>query len=596
MTDNGRHIGTVGVIGVGTMGAGLAEVLARSGLNVIAVEVDQPSLARAHAFLEESTRNAVTKGKLTEPARDALLSRITGTLDLSRVAAADLVIEAVPENIDLKRALFAELDGIVRPEAILATSSSALSVTDLAMSTAAPHRVMGMHFFNPVPVQELVEVVGTVVTPPALISDITTLACRLGKHPIVVGDTAGFIANALLMGYLNHAVTMYENKYATREDIDAAMQLGCGYPLGPLALADLVGLDTCRAVLEEMYAQGGDRRHAPAPLWAQMISAGRLGRKSGHGFYRYDRPGFGVVVPEDIAPSPSLDTTGHTRPIHRVAVIGSGIMAVGIAEIFARAGHATTLVARTPDTADRALSRLTASLDRALAKGKITPAHHADTLSHCTTTIDLTELHQVDLVVEAVAEDLHVKTDIFRRLDAICRPGAILATTTSSLPVVTLAAATSRPGDVIGMHFFNPATVMRLVEVVSAVTTAPEVQDTVTDLARRLGKHPVHCADRAGFIVNALLFPYLNDAVKMLAAHYASIDDIDQAMTSGCHLPMGPFALMDVVGLDVSLAIQRELHREYRDPGLRPAPLLEHMVKGGYLGRKTGHGFRSTPC
>jgi 3-hydroxybutyryl-CoA dehydrogenase len=198
----------------------------------------------------------------------------------------------------------------------------------------------------------------------------------------------------------------------------------------------------------------------------------------------------------------------------------------------------------------------------------------------------------VDLVVEAVVEDLAVKTALFANLDEICRPGAILATTTSSLPVIELAAATNRGGDVIGMHFFNPATVMKLVEVVSTVATAPDVIETTRALCKSLGKVAVSCGDRAGFIVNALLFPYLNDAVKMLEAHYATADDIDLAMKTGCRLPMGPFELLDVVGLDVSLAIERTLYTEFRESAYAPAPLLEHLVTAGYLGRKTGRGFR----
>ncbi len=181
---------------------------------------------------------------------------------------------------------------------------------------------------------------------------------------------------------------------------------------------------------------------------------------------------------------------------------------------------------------------------------------------------------------------------MFENLDEICRDGAILATTTSSLPVIELASVTSRPGDVIGMHFFNPAAVMRLAEVVSTVATKPDAAETVRALCGKVGKVAVSCGDRAGFIVNALLFPYLNDAVKMLEAHYATADDIDTAMKYGCALPMGPFQLLDVVGNDVSLAIQRELYLEFREPGFAPAPLLEHLVTAGYLGRKTKRGFR----
>jgi 3-hydroxybutyryl-CoA dehydrogenase len=187
---------------------------------------------------------------------------------------------------------------------------------------------------------------------------------------------------------------------------------------------------------------------------------------------------------------------------------------------------------------------------------------------------------------------LAVKKALFENLDEICRDGAILATTTSSLPVIELASVTKRPRDVIGMHFFNPAQQMRLVEVVSTVATDGDVAETVRALCLAVDKQPVSCGDRAGFIVNALLFPYLNDAVRMLEAHYATADDIDTAMKEGCALPMGPFELLDVVGNDVSLAIERTLFLEFREPGFAPAPLLEHLVTAGYLGRKTGRGFR----
>jgi 3-hydroxybutyryl-CoA dehydrogenase len=186
-----------------------------------------------------------------------------------------------------------------------------------------------------------------------------------------------------------------------------------------------------------------------------------------------------------------------------------------------------------------------------------------------------------------------VKTVLFEALGEICATGTILATTTSSLPVVDLAAATKHPPDVVGLHFFNPAQVMKLVEVVSTVATSEDVVATAVAVCHRLGKHAVTCNDRAGFIVNALLFPYLNDAVRMLEANYASADDIDTAMKMGCGYPMGPFELLDVVGLDVSLAIQRTLYLEFREPGFAPAPRLEHLVTAGYVGRKAGRGFRS---
>jgi 3-hydroxybutyryl-CoA dehydrogenase len=235
---------------------------------------------------------------------------------------------------------------------------------------------------------------------------------------------------------------------------------------------------------------------------------------------------------------------------------------------------------------------VTASLDKAVARGKLSEADRDAALGRLRGTAELDELAQCDLVIEAVVEDLSVKRALFGALDEIMKPGAVLATTTSSLPVIECATATSRPADVVGMHWFNPAPAMKLIEIVPTVLSAGDAVATVREVAVNAKKVPVRCGDRAGFIVNALLFPYLNDAVRMLEQHYATADDIDAAMKVGCGHPMGPFELMDVVGLDVTLAIQETLYLEFREPGDAPAPLLEHLVRAGYLGRKTKRGFR----
>jgi 3-hydroxybutyryl-CoA dehydrogenase len=582
-------ISTVGVIGLGTMGAGIAEVIARNGFSVIGIESTTAALEAGRGRLEGSTARAVKRGKLTEDERTALLDRVTFTTDLPALASADLVIEAVSESLDLKKQIFAAVDAIVPPHAILASNTSSLSVTDIAVATHRPDKVVGIHFFNPAPVQAFLEVVRTVVTAQEVVDEAVAFARSLGKEPVVIGDRAGFIANALLFGYLNHAVSMFESRYATREDIDDAMRLGCGYPMGPLMLLDLIGLDTAYEILDTMYKQGRDRLHAPSPILKQLVTAGLKGRKTGRGFYTYEAPGSPVVT--DAVSADDVDL-GSTREVRSVGVVGSGTMASGIAEVFAKAGLDVVLVARSADKAGAAVARIDTSLGRAVEKGKLDADARDAALARVRPSASLAELSYVDLVVEAVVEDIDVKRALFVELDRICKPGAILATTTSSLPVIEMAVATKRPQDVVGLHFFNPAAVMKLVEVVRTVATSDEVAATAIAVCRAIGKHPVTCGDRAGFIVNALLFPYLNDAIKMLEANYASADDIDLAMKKGCGYPMGPFELLDVVGLDVSLAIQRTLYLEFREPGFAPAPRLEHLVTAGYLGRKTGRGFR----
>ncbi|MGW6915050.1 3-hydroxyacyl-CoA dehydrogenase family protein [Kitasatospora sp. NPDC054939] len=584
-----RPFPTVAVVGLGTMGAGVAVAVARSGRRVIGIEADEDSAARALARIEESTERAVARGRLTAEERGALLGLLTVGHELAAAAGADLVVEEVPEQIELKRELFAELDRICPPETVLATGTTALSVTRIAAATARPERVLGLHFFNPVHSMKLVEVVRTVLTSPQVAEEAAQFARELGKEPVAAGDRAGFVVNGLLFAYLNQAAAMYESKYATREDIDAAMRLGCGLPMGPLALLDLIGVDTARTVLEAMYEQSRDRLHAPAPILGQLVAAGLLGRKSGRGFYTYEAPGSSRAV-DAVAGPAAAKVPG--REVRTVGVCGSGTMATGIVEVFAKAGYPVLLAARSLEKAERAKAQLAKSLERSVNRGRLTAEQRDAALELVTPVGQYGELADVDLVVEAVAEDLAVKRELFAALDAVVKPGAVLATTTSSLPVISCASATSRPQDVIGMHFFNPAPAMKLVEVVSTVLTAPDVTATVLELCTAVKKHPVECGDRAGFIVNALLFPYLNDAVRMLQEHYATVDDIDTAMKLGCGYPMGPFELLDVVGLDVSLTIEQVLHQEFREPGLAAAPLLEHLVAAGCLGRKTGRGFR----
>ncbi|MEV0153265.1 3-hydroxybutyryl-CoA dehydrogenase [Micromonospora sp. NPDC050686] len=607
-----REFTSVGVVGLGTMGAGIVEVFARNGIDVVAVEISDAALERGRATLKGSTDRAVAKGKLAEADRDALHARVDFQVGLDALRSVDLVIEAVPEHLDLKQRIFAELDRVCKPEAILATNTSSLSVTEISVATARPNQVIGIHFFNPAPVMKLVEVVRTVVTSADVVADVEALCARLGKVDVTISDRAGFIANALLFGYLNHAVGMFEAKYASREDIDAAMKLGCGLPMGPLALMDLIGLDTAYEILDTMYRRGGrDRRHAPAPLIKQMVTAGLLGRKSGRGFYTYERPGSPRVVPDEWTPAaaePALADgaraitqvgAGHARSelaspavVAKVGVAGSGTMATGIIEVFAKAGYEVISVTRGAEKSAKVCEAVKTSLNKGVVRGKLSEADRDAALGRITWSATLEHLADVDLVVEAVIEELSVKKALFASLDEICKPGVVLATTTSSLPVIDVAMATQRPADVIGLHFFNPAPVMPLVEVVRTIRTSAETTATARAVCASLGKTGVVCGDRSGFIVNALLFPYLNDAVKMLEASYSTADDIDHAMKLGCGYPMGPFELLDVVGLDVSLAIQRELYLELREPGFAPAPLLEHLVTAGYLGRKSGRGFR----
>jgi 3-hydroxybutyryl-CoA dehydrogenase len=277
--------------------------------------------------------------------------------------------------------------------------------------------------------------------------------------------------------------------------------------------------------------------------------------------------------------------------VKRLGVVGSGIMGSGIAEVAAKAGIEVVLRSRSQQTADAMVAGLEKSLGKQVDRGKLEAADRDAALGRVRAVSDLAELAECDLVLESIVEDLHTKKQLFTDLDRIVREDAILATNTSTLPVVEMAMVTGRPELVCGIHFFNPAPMMPLVEVVRAITSADATIAAARAFAEACGKGPVEVKDQAGFIVNALLFPYLNNAVKLLDAGVASRDDIDAAMQGGCNFPMGPLALLDLVGLDTSLAILEALYAEFKDPNYAPAPLLRRMVSAERLGRKTGSGF-----
>jgi 3-hydroxybutyryl-CoA dehydrogenase len=284
-------ISRVGVVGCGLMGSGIAEVCARAGLDVVVLEADVDAMTVGQRRVEGSLANAVRRGKLDEELRVAALEAISFTFDPDDLADRDLVVEAVVEQEEAKVEIFRMLDKVVTSEhAILASNTSSIPIMKLAMATSRPDRVVGLHFFNPVPVLPLVEVVSSLLT-----SDATTAAVRefaegpLSKHVIRSQDRAGFIVNALLIPYLLSAIRMLESGFATAEDIDVGMVEGCAHPMGPLALTDLIGLDTTMAVADSLYEEFREQLYAPPPLLSRMVEAGLLGRKSGRGFYEYDR-------------------------------------------------------------------------------------------------------------------------------------------------------------------------------------------------------------------------------------------------------------------------------------------------------------------
>jgi 3-hydroxybutyryl-CoA dehydrogenase len=524
-----RQFRSVGVVGLGTMGAGIAEVFARSGLSVVAVEVDPTALARGRGHVEKSTGRAVTRGRMSTDEQKSLLERISFATELAALADVDLVIEAVPERLEIKTSTFGALDDICRPDAVLATNTSSLSITDIAVASGRSTHVIGMHFFNPAPVMKLVEIVHSVLTDAEVIADVRALTERLGKTAVSVGDRAGFVANRLLFGYLNQAAGMLECGRATAEDIDTAMTVGAGLPMGPLALLDLIGLDTSVQVLDTIYAETRDRRYAAVPTLRHLVTAGHLGRKTGRGLYDY----------ADVA------STGGSEPppaaeFAKIGLVGRGARAD---EIASRIGH------------------------RVL---------HVDPAK-------LKPLGGCDVIIDAAGGTADEVRSRFTAIGKAAASDAVLVTTAPSPAVLDCAVAAGRPDRVVGLHIVGPAagtddTAPVLAELVASLVSAAAAVTQVAGLAARMGLTLVRSLDQAGFIVEALLLPHLNDALSMRQDEYASAEDIDAAMRFGCGYRHGPFALLDQLGARTVLDGLNAIYAERPEPGLAPTALLRQVA------------------
>lgn len=557
-----ERITTVGVVGLGTMGAGIVEVFARSGLNVIGVETTEQFADRGRAILRASTDRAVAKGKLDEAGQGEILDRITIGTDLQALAPAGLVVEAVPEVPAIKHELFGALDGIVAPTAVLATNTSSLSVTDIAAATQRPERVLGLHFFNPAPVMKLVEIITTLQTSPESVAAVRELALAIGKKPVVIGDRAGFVANYLLFGYFNTAVRLYEQGHVSREDLDTAMRVGAGLPMGPLTLMDLVGLDVCHHIGDVIYGFSRSPLHAPSTHLEQLVTSGRLGRKSGRGFYTFAKPNSGQVVPDEQTPGPDhVDTPA----ISSVGVIGSGVLASDLLDRLREAGYQVSHVAGLSE--------------------------------------DLDSLSQTDLIIEAdesgegeqgassepTDRDQLAGRDVdelFAALGETVKPGALLATT-NTYSAVALAAISGRPEETAVLRVHAPTGNGQVIEIGRTVATSDSTLAALRGVISRVGAESVVSKDRPGLVVDALLTGFLNDAVIMLDQGYAGVEEIDTAITFGLGYPAGPFATIDALGADEVLAIAEELYSSGVPFAQAPSPLLvEHVL----LDRPFTHG------
>ncbi|WP_134772507.1 3-hydroxyacyl-CoA dehydrogenase family protein [Ornithinimicrobium flavum] len=546
-----REITTVGVIGLGTMGAGIVEVFARGGLQVVGIETTQELADRGRAILQASTDRAVAKGRLDEATQGEILGRVTIATDLTALADADLVVEAVPEVMSLKHEVFGRLDEIVAEDAVLASNTSSLSITQIAAGTKHPERVVGLHFFNPAPVLKLVEVITTLRSDQGLVDAVVALSERLGKRPIVVGDRAGFVANYLLFGYFVSALRMLEEGHVSREDLDTAVRVGAGLPMGPCTLMDLVGLDVCHHIGDVIYQHSRSRMHAPSAMLERMVTSGLLGRKSGRGFYTYARPGSGQVVEDEQTPAP-VEPSG----LSAVGVIGSGEIADDLVSRLEEGGYAVTRVADPGETQE--LSALSGV--GLVIEARATPEPEED--------------EDGELWVEG-------RDDVWEALAGVVGEDTVL-TTVNDDAAVAIGALSGRPQKAAVLRMHAPTGNGQVVEIGRSSATDDASVALLRELVSRIGAEPVVCRDRAGLVVDALLMPHLGDAVRMLDEGYASVEDIDTALQHGLGYPVGPFAMIDQIGADEVLSVLEELRAtpgSLPQESVEPSPLLvEHVL------------------
>ncbi|CAJ0584251.1 unnamed protein product, partial [Mesorhabditis spiculigera] len=555
-----KQVQNVTIIGAGLMGSGIAQVSAQAKINVYLVDQKEAALQKAQKGIESSL-SRVAKKKFADDAEGQkkfvgnATQFIKTTTDVEEaVKNADLVIEAIVENIDVKRDLFAQLEKNAKSDAILTTNTSSLKLSDIGLNLKNKKNFGGLHFFNPVPMMKLLEVVRHADTSDETFQTLNEYGKAIGKTTVACKDTPGFIVNRLLVPYMFEALRMYERGDASMEDIDVAMKLGAGYPMGPFELTDYVGLDTSKFIMDGWHkAYPDEPLFKPSKFLTQKVADGKFGRKSGEGFY---------------------NSRSFNRQIKNVTVIGAGIMGSGIAQVSAQAQINVFLKKFADDAAGQ-------------------KKFVSDVSQYIKTTTDLKKgVRDADLVIEAIVENLDVKRALLAQLEKDAKSDAILTSNTSSLKLSDIGLNLKNKKNFGGLHFFNPVPMMKLLEVVKHSDTSDDTFNKLNEYGKAIGKTTVACKDTPGFIVNRLLVPYMFEALRMYERGDASMEDIDIAMKLGAGYPMGPFELSDYGGLDTAKFISDGWHKAYPDePLFRPSRLLEEKVSQGKLGRKSGEGF-----
>ncbi|MGN6361887.1 MAG: 3-hydroxyacyl-CoA dehydrogenase NAD-binding domain-containing protein [Thermomicrobiales bacterium] len=539
------------VVGAGTMGAGIAQVAAGAGFAVVLYDVTEELAQRGVERIRAGFERGVSRGRLTEEELVAALERITTTTVLDDLAEAQFVIEAAPEDLTLKRGLFADLDRICPAETVLASNTSSLSITALAAATARPARVVGMHFFNPAPVLPLVEVIPGQATAPAVADQALELARRLGKTPVRARDTPGFIVNRVARPFTGEALRIAGEGIATPATIDRAMR-ATGFRMGPFELMDLVGIDVNFAVHHAIYEQTfHEPRYRPHQLQARMVAAGALGRKAGQGFYRYDN---GQLVPDELT-DPFATVAPRDRPAN-VLVAGEGPAAEELALALQALGQQVTTYS----------SEASATVEGA---GIPRARRLRDVL--LTTTI----------AFEATLGPHDLKRAYWFELDETLPPRIPLLSLAFGQGVTELGSWSARPERVAGYGYVGPFAEAPLIELGRGARTSDEALQSAAAFFRGLGKAVVLAGDPPGQIVSRILSCLVNEAAFALDEGVAPPADIDTATRLGLNYPRGPIEWSEHIGLDRVVTILDGLRTYYGEERYRVAPALRRALYAG---------------
>ncbi|MPZ14523.1 MAG: 3-hydroxybutyryl-CoA dehydrogenase [Chloroflexi bacterium] len=552
----------LGVVGGGTMGSGIVQIAAQQGMNVVLWDVRrdvvEASVTRIRGFLERN----VERGRMRAADVDATLARITATTDFAAMADVDCVIEAAVEDLAVKQDVFRNLDQHCQPRAVLATNTSSLSVTEIAAATGRPEAVVGMHFFNPVPLMALVEVVRAGQTSVDTVDRALGVARELGKTPVRAEDTPGFIVNRIVRPFYNEALRILNDGQAPLETIDRIMK-GHGFRMGPFELMDLIGNDVNLAVTATIFDQlFGEPRFRPSFQQRRVVQSGYLGQKTGHGWYPYGGVGGQATGVRD---SGTTDTAASQQIRTTCVVIADSAAGGDLARALAVGGHDVRLYMADGAPFDAGPVRIVHSL--------------ADAVDGA------------DLVVDALTSPVDRKRELLRRADAVLLPGRAIISLALTISSTEIASWCGDPTRVCGFGYLPPVADAKVIEIAPALQTGERATGAAVALAASLGKEPVVVGDGAGLIAARVVALIANEAAQALMEGIATADDIDTAVRLGANYPHGPLEWADLVGLDLLYAIIKGMQEEFGEDRYRPSPLLRKMVAAGWTGRSVGRGF-----